>query len=39
MDRLRIILDTTHLTDKGFFEAMEYFRWKGLGQPSKLQNG
>ncbi|MFN8273245.1 MAG: membrane dipeptidase, partial [Chitinophagaceae bacterium] len=25
MDRLRIILDTTHLTDKGFFEAMNIF--------------
>lgn len=25
MDRLNIILDATHLTDKGFFEAMEIF--------------
>jgi membrane dipeptidase len=25
MDRLKIILDATHLTDKGFFEAMEIF--------------
>jgi len=26
MDRLKIILDTTHLTDKGFFEAMDIFK-------------
>ena len=26
MDRLGIILDATHLTDKGFFEAMDIFR-------------
>lgn len=26
MDRLNIILDVTHLTDKGFFEAMELFK-------------
>jgi membrane dipeptidase len=26
MDRLNIILDTTHLTDKGFFEAMDIFK-------------
>jgi membrane dipeptidase len=26
MDRLGIILDATHLTDKGFFEAMEIFQ-------------
>lgn len=25
MDRMRIILDATHLTDKGFFEAMNIF--------------
>ncbi|HEX8038067.1 MAG TPA: membrane dipeptidase [Chryseosolibacter sp.] len=25
MDRLKIILDATHLTDKGFFEAMDLF--------------
>ena len=25
MDRLKIILDTTHLTDTGFFEAMDIF--------------
>lgn len=25
MDRLKIILDATHLTDKGFFEAMDIF--------------
>ncbi|MGZ8558229.1 MAG: dipeptidase [Chitinophagaceae bacterium] len=26
MDRLNIILDVTHLTDKGFFEAMDIFK-------------
>ncbi|MEP6846370.1 MAG: membrane dipeptidase [Panacibacter sp.] len=26
MDRLNIILDATHLTDKGFFEAMDIFK-------------
>lgn len=26
MDRLHIILDATHLTDKGFFEAMDLFK-------------
>jgi membrane dipeptidase len=26
MDRLNIILDATHLTDKGFFEAMKIFK-------------
>ena len=26
MDRLKIILDATHLTDKGFFEAMDIFK-------------
>jgi membrane dipeptidase len=26
MDRLNIILDTTHLTDKGFFEAVDIFK-------------
>lgn len=26
MDRLKIILDATHLTDKGFFEAMNIFK-------------
>ena len=26
MDRLNIILDTTHLTDTGFFEAMDIFK-------------
>jgi membrane dipeptidase len=26
MDRLKIILDATHLTDKGFFEAMDIYK-------------
>lgn len=26
MDRLKIILDATHLTDKGFFEAMDLYK-------------
>jgi membrane dipeptidase len=26
MDKLNIILDATHLTDKGFFEALEFFK-------------
>jgi microsomal dipeptidase-like Zn-dependent dipeptidase len=29
LDRLNIILDTTHLTDQSFFEATELFHAKG----------
>ncbi len=42
MDRLNIILDTTHLTDKGFFQAMQLFRgsvWASHQNCRALVNG
>lgn len=42
MDRLNIILDTTHLTDKGFFEAMKIFKgsvWASHQNCRALVNG